>query len=107
MPTVTPAVPPLAIALAKSTAAARVVLFAREEELRGDAATNFSRWREIGGEVVFVADEAEWRATAARVLGSDVIVDAMFGTGFRGVAGGAIGRAIQDINWLSKDATAV
>ena len=35
-----------------------VVLFAREEELKGDAATNFSRWREVGGEVVFVADEA-------------------------------------------------
>ena len=38
---------------------------------------------------------------------SDVIVDAMFGTGFRGVASGAIGRAIRDVNEKSKDATAV
>ena len=34
-----------------------VVLFAREEELKGDAATNFSRWREVGGEVLFVTDD--------------------------------------------------
>jgi hydroxyethylthiazole kinase-like uncharacterized protein yjeF len=83
-----------------------VVLFGREEELKGDAATNFSRWREVGGEVVFVMDEAEWTSIATRALGADVIVDAMFGTGFRGVASGAIGRAIRDVNAKSKDATA-
>ncbi len=82
-----------------------VVLFGREEELKGDAATNFLRWREIGGEVVFVADEAEWEKISARALAADVIVDAMFGTGFRGVASGAIGRAIRDVNAKSKDAT--
>src|SRR5579862_6252852 len=37
-----------------------VVLFAREEELKGDAATNFSRWREIGGKVAFVTDDATY-----------------------------------------------
>lgn len=84
-----------------------VVLFAKEEELKGDAATNFSRWREVGGEVVFVTDERAWGAIAARALDADVIVDAMFGTGFRGVASGAIGRAIRDVNEKSKDATAV
>ena len=84
-----------------------VVLFAREEELKGDAATNFSRWREMGGEVVFAADEAAWGTIASRVLGAEVIVDAMFGTGFRGVASGAIGCAIRDVNAKSKDATAV
>src|SRR5580693_8860848 len=83
-----------------------VVLFGREEELKGDATTNFLRWREIGGEVVFVADEAEWQKISARVLAADVIVDAMFGTGFRGVASGAIGRSIRDVNAKSKDATA-
>jgi hydroxyethylthiazole kinase-like uncharacterized protein yjeF len=83
-----------------------VVLFGREEELKGDAATNFSRWREVSGEVVFVADEAEWEKISARALAADVIVDAMFGTGFRGTASGAIGRAIADVNKKSKDTTA-
>src|SRR5579863_2252393 len=84
-----------------------VVLFGQEEELKGDAATNFARWREMGGEVVFAADEAAWASVAARALGADVIVDAMFGTGFHGVASGAIGRAIADVNSKSKNATAV
>src|SRR3984957_6304079 len=84
-----------------------VGLFGREEEFKGDGAPNFSRWREVGGEVVFVADEAEWAGISARALDADVIVDAMFGTGFRGVAAGAIGRAIRDVNTKSKDATAV
>src|ERR1700722_1045409 len=84
-----------------------VGLFGREEEFKGDGAPNFSRWREVGGEVVFVADEAEWAGISARALSADVIVDAMFGTGFRGVAAGAIGRAIADVNKKSKDATAV
>ena len=91
----------------RSAANVFVVLFGREEELKGDAATNFGRWREIGGEVLFAADETAWEAVAPRALGADVIVDAMFGTGFHGVASGAIGRAIADFNHWSKSATAV
>jgi hydroxyethylthiazole kinase-like uncharacterized protein yjeF len=83
-----------------------VVLFAREEELKGDAATNFSRWRELGGEVVFVTDDETYDRVSSRIVGACVLVDAIFGTGFRGVASGPVGRAIQDINWISKDATA-
>jgi hydroxyethylthiazole kinase-like uncharacterized protein yjeF len=93
--------------LRSAAASVFVVLFAKEEELKGDAATNFSRWRELGGEAVFVGDESDWAAITARALASDVIVDAMFGTGFRGAASGAIGRAIRDVNEKSKDATAV
>ena len=84
-----------------------VVLFGREEELKGDAAANFGRWRELGGEVLFAADEAGWECVSSKALGADVIVDAMFGTGFHGVASGAIGRAIRDVNVRSKSATAV
>ena len=83
-----------------------VVLFAPPEELRGDAATNFQRWRELGGEVTIVPDEKSWEAVWPDVATADVIIDAMFGTGFRGAASGAIGRAIDDLNQLSKDATA-
>jgi ADP-dependent NAD(P)H-hydrate dehydratase / NAD(P)H-hydrate epimerase len=93
--------------LRSAAATVLVVLFAREEELKGDSATNFSRWREVGGEVAFVADEAEWEKISERALRADVIVDAMFGTGFHGVASGAIGRAIRDVNTKSKDATGV
>ena len=83
----------------------RVYLFAGMDELRGDAEINFKRWRELGGEVISIADEKSWEGAWPGIAEADVIVDAMFGTGFRGVASGAVGRAIDDINKLSGDAT--
>ena len=83
----------------------RVVLFAQPDELRGDAATNFQRWRELGGEVMFARDEKAWADISSKVLGADAVLDAIFGTGFRGVAPGAIGRAIQEINHFSHEVT--
>ncbi len=84
----------------------RVYLFAQPDELRGDAATNFQRWRELGGAVTAIPDEAAWESVWSEIAGADVIIDAMFGTGFRGTAGGSVGQAIQDINRLSHSATA-
>jgi hydroxyethylthiazole kinase-like uncharacterized protein yjeF len=84
----------------------RVYLFARPDELRGDAAANFHRWQELGGEVLPVPDENSWEAVWSEVAVAEVIVDAMFGTGFRGTASGAIGHAIQDVNRMSQEATA-
>ena len=83
----------------------RVYLFAGMDELRGDAETNFKRWRELGGEVVAIADEKAWESAWPQIAKADVVIDAIFGTGFRGVASGAIGRVIDDINKLSGDAT--
>jgi hydroxyethylthiazole kinase-like uncharacterized protein yjeF len=84
----------------------RVYLFARMDDLRGDAATNLQRWRELGGEVISIPDEKSWEAARPEIASADVIVDAIFGTGFRGAASGAIGQAINDINQMSHDATA-
>src|SRR5215475_7849757 len=83
----------------------RVFLFASADELRGDAAANLQRWRDFGGEVVAVPDERSWQSVKAEVLSVDVIVDAIFGTGFRGSAPGVIAEAIQEINQLSRNAT--
>jgi NAD(P)H-hydrate epimerase len=84
----------------------RVYLFAGLDDLRGDGATNFHRWRNLGGDIISVPDEKAWEAVRAEVGSADVIVDAIFGTGVRGVASGAMGQAIADINRMSRDATA-
>jgi hydroxyethylthiazole kinase-like uncharacterized protein yjeF len=84
----------------------RVYLFAKAEELRGDAAKNFERWRAQGGAVAPVESEADWRKAWSEIAGSDVIIDALLGTGIRGAATGAIAKAIEDVNRLSKNATA-
>jgi hydroxyethylthiazole kinase-like uncharacterized protein yjeF len=82
-----------------------VYLFANPQELRGDAAKNFDLWRELG-DVTSVRDADDWDKAWAGVSSAEVIVDALLGTGIRGAASGLIGRAIEDVNRLSHEATA-
>jgi hydroxyethylthiazole kinase-like uncharacterized protein yjeF len=82
---------------------ASVVLVAAPEELRGPAAVNFRRFVEGGG---------RWRVQAPGVLErelarADVAVDALFGTGFRGVPEGAHAAAIRAVNASSLPVVAV
>lgn len=84
----------------------KVYLFGKPEELRGDAATNWQRWRDIGGQVVPIADEAGWNAAWPEIARAHAIVDAIFGTGFYGAASGVVAKAIDDVNHLSQNATA-
>jgi len=81
-------------------------LFAAPEELRGDAAINFKRWQESGGQVTLIQEDAAWGAAWPEIANTDVIVDALLGTGLRGAATGQIAQAITDLNGLSRNAAA-
>lgn len=84
----------------------KVYLFGKPEDLRGDAATNFQRWTETGGQVMAVTDEGSWKTAWPEIAAAHAIIDGIFGTGFRGAASGVIARAIEDINGHSRKATA-
>ncbi len=84
----------------------RVFLFGKPEEVRGDAAVNLSRWLDAGGRLEVVASDADWEHFWPEVCSSNVIVDALLGTGLRGAATGIIARVISDVNALSGMATA-
>lgn len=84
----------------------KAYLFGKAEELRGDAATNFHQWSEIGGQTVSILDEEGWRAVWPEIEAAHAIVDGIFGTGFRGAASGVIAKAIEDVNRHSRNATA-
>jgi ADP-dependent NAD(P)H-hydrate dehydratase / NAD(P)H-hydrate epimerase len=84
----------------------KVYLFSEPEDLRGDAATNLQRWISTGNSVTTISDEARWQAAWPQISRANVIIDAIFGTGFRGAASGVIANAISSINRMSKDATA-
>ena len=84
----------------------RAYMFGKSEELRGDAATNFQRWTEIGGQTTSILDEAAWRAVWPEVAAAHVIIDGIFGTGFRGAVSGVVARVIDDVNRHSRKATA-
>lgn len=83
-----------------------VCLFGNPNELRFDAAANFARWTEVGNTFVTVENEAAWGTAWRSLAHSQVVVDALLGTGLRGPATGLVAQAIQDINRLSVNATA-
>jgi hydroxyethylthiazole kinase-like uncharacterized protein yjeF len=82
------------------------VLLGSADEMRGCAASNLQRWRQEGGECVFVIDDAAWERAAALIRAADVVLDAMLGTGLRGAATGFVAKTIEFLNVLSSNATA-
>ena len=84
----------------------RVLLFGKREDVKGDAAINLSRWLKGRAKVEVIAKDADWERVWPEVRASNVIVDALLGTGLRGPATGPIARAISDINRFSRNATA-
>jgi hydroxyethylthiazole kinase-like uncharacterized protein yjeF len=85
----------------------KVFLFAEPGELRGDAAKNYERWKGLGEEVALVRSEGEWEKAWRGVAASEVIVDALLGTGIRGGASGLLAQVIENVNRFSQDAKAV
>jgi|GraSoi2013_100cm_1033763.scaffolds.fasta_scaffold04812_3 NAD(P)H-hydrate epimerase len=92
--------------LQSSSMQVRVYLFAEPRELHGDAATNFQRWTATGNPVISISDETAWETAWPEISKANVIVDAIFGTGFRGSVTGVIGKAISAINRHSRNVTA-
>ena len=82
-------------------------LFSEPRDLQGDAAIDFHRWTAIGNHVASITDETAWQTAWPEISNANVIVDAIFGTGFRGAASGVIAQAILAINRQSKNATVV
>jgi ADP-dependent NAD(P)H-hydrate dehydratase / NAD(P)H-hydrate epimerase len=93
--------------LQSSSTKVTVCLFSEPRQLQGDAATNFHRWTATGNHVVSITDETAWQEAWPEISSANVIVDAIFGTGFRGAVSGVIAQAISAINRQSKSATAV
>lgn len=83
-----------------------VYLFGEPGDLRGDAAKNYQRWRELGETVTVVRGEEDWIRAWTDVAGSEVIIDALLGTGIRGGTTGLLAQVIENVNRFSQDAKA-
>jgi len=81
--------------LTASGARVRVLLLARRDEVKGDAAAALRRWR---GRVDEVIAPSPLTALARELARADVIVDALLGTGLTGAARGLMASAIDAIN---------
>jgi ADP-dependent NAD(P)H-hydrate dehydratase / NAD(P)H-hydrate epimerase len=84
----------------------QVYFFGDPAKLTGDARENFQRWRSTGGLFNVVDSENDWQKVKGTIGSSDVIVDALLGTGLRGAVTGITGKAISAVNEFSKNATA-
>lgn len=84
-----------------------LILFGKPDDVRGDAKANLAKWLDGGNKAEIILEEAEWERIWPSVRSSNVIVDAMLGTGLRGGGGpsGVIARAIKDINQYSQNGT--
>jgi NAD(P)H-hydrate epimerase len=86
---------------------ARVVLVGRRADVRGDAAVNLERLREMGFPVTELAGEADWAAARADVLACDVIVDALVGTGATSPLSGLTAEVVRDVNAARRRVVAI
>ena len=84
----------------------KVLLFADPSQLRGDAADNYRRWRDEGGNTALVTEDSAWKAIWPEVVSAGVLIDALLGTGLSGPARGLMAAAIEDVNRLSRNAKA-
>ena len=78
-----------------------VALLAEEEEMKEDTKTNLNRVRRAEIETIPLKDLSTERIKE-EISRSDIIVDAIFGTGFSGIIGGIIKDTIEAINSSKK-----
>jgi len=76
----------------------KVFLLAREEDLQGDAAINLKIYRNMGGRVYTIADDKGLQRLDIALLYADVVVDAIYGTGFKGKVAGDVAKVIELVN---------
>lgn len=76
----------------------RVVLLGRGADVRGDAAVNLRRLRDMGCSVAEAVTDGDWTAVRDGVLGADLIVDAIVGTGTVSSLSGIAAGVVRDVN---------
>ncbi|MFQ5656941.1 MAG: NAD(P)H-hydrate dehydratase, partial [Candidatus Methylomirabilales bacterium] len=85
----------------------QILLLAKKEEFKGDAATNLRIAEKSGVRLVDVGTGSDLRAHREALLTSDLIVDAILGTGLTGPARGISAEAIELVNTLERPVVAL
>ncbi|MFZ5647516.1 MAG: NAD(P)H-hydrate dehydratase [Bacillota bacterium] len=85
----------------------KVLLLESPEKITGDAATNLAIWQKMGQKVYTVTQKDDFNAVRFFLVRTDIIVDAIYGTGFKGRVRDYAGRIIEAINACRKTVIAV
>ena len=76
----------------------RTHLLGRADDVKGDARVNLDKLRALGATVAEIADGNGWERDAGAVLASDLIVDALFGTGLNAPLSGLAKAIVETVN---------
>ncbi|KAB2951834.1 NAD(P)H-hydrate dehydratase [Heliorestis acidaminivorans] len=85
----------------------KLFLLAPERDIRGSALTNLTIYKRIGGKIYSLMDHKDLNALRMALLSTDLIVDAIYGTGFTGVVPPLTAKAMEMLNELSLPTVAV
>ncbi len=80
-----------------------VYLLGEQSRLKGDARLNCERYLKLGGELIELGEEAELDEVIERASQTDLIIDAIFGTGLNSEVRGLAKNIIELINEVSED----
>ncbi|MBI1912540.1 MAG: NAD(P)H-hydrate dehydratase [Deltaproteobacteria bacterium] len=93
--------------LKNSGISAYVLSLSKMEEIKGDAGSNASSWHKMGGEIFPLSTKQDLKNFENELRGSDIIVDAIFGTGLSSKVLGIHAEVINHLNSLNKKVIAV
>lgn len=85
----------------------KVLLLESPEKITGDAAINLAVWQKMGQKVYTVTQKEDFNAARLFLVRTDIVVDAIYGTGFKGKVRDYAGRIIEAINACNKPVIAV
>lgn len=85
----------------------RVFLLAEEKEIKGDAKVNFEILKKQGVKIYTLFKEEDLQRLEVSLYYTDVIIDAIFGTGFKGKTQGIAQKTIETINKSGKKVISV
>lgn len=88
--------------LLNAGAEVKVFLLAGFEDIQGDARTNLTTLQKIGCRIFPLLDEKELQRVDISLLYADLVVDSIFGTGFKGAVRGISAQVIERINNAGK-----
>lgn len=85
----------------------KVLLLESPDKITGDAAVNLEIWSKMGQKVYTVTQKDDFNAVRLFLVKTDIVIDAIYGTGFKGAVKDYAGRIIEAINACEKPVIAV
>lgn len=85
----------------------KVLLIGKPEDIVGDAAINLQIWQRMGQKIFAVRQKDDFNAVRLFLVKTDFVIDAIYGTGFKGKVNSDVGRIMEAINTCGKPVIAV